>query len=57
MELLSVELDPVDLDPVELDPVYSYILELGPMKCMGPMKLNCVGFDHEKLDTVEIDPV
>jgi hypothetical protein len=57
VELLSVELDPVDLDPVELDPVYSYILELGPMKCMGPMKLNCVGFDHEKLDTVEIDPV
>ncbi len=36
---------------MELDHVYSYNVELGPMKCMGPVKLICVGFDHEKLDT------
>ncbi len=42
-----MELVPVELDPVELDPAYLYLVEVDPVKFFGPVKLACVGLDHE----------
>ncbi len=52
MEINPVELDPVylylvELDPLALDSVYLFLVKLDPMKFFCPLKLDCVGLDHE----------
>ncbi len=42
-----MELDPVELVHVELDPVYLNLVKLDPVKSWGPVKLDCVGLDHD----------
>ncbi len=48
MDIDPVDLEPVELDPVELDPAYLFLVDLDPVKFLGPVKLDRVGLDHEQ---------